>query len=241
LLFFKTNESDDAEEFQTPSAGDFRRSTPEISDGRVAGASTKAPELNSWISKSPTLGNLKNSISQSVSEIGKVVRETPIRISDAYIFAAQKIVQSFGGLKNNIYLAIKDAANALKKGFEKGIILCQTTLTIRRDGVSQAPSVEDFERSAPAVAENQKQEAIQKSSEELSENINNVKIKDGLVVLPSPKSEKEKEKLKEKIELSFSDEVKIKQEDATSGIITPIFRKSKGDDYLYLLIPMEEE
>jgi hypothetical protein len=169
------------------------------------------------------------------------------RIADAYVFTSknladgfnnfsQKTANVFGDLKKNIRLAINDTMDV----FEKGIILCKTTLTIQPGDKKFDEKIPDKFTEQNQILENQKQEVIQVSLEELFETAND-KTKDALIVLPVPESEKEKEKLKEKIELSFSDEVKIKPEDKNSGIITPVFQKSKGDDYLYLLIPMKEK
>jgi len=158
-----------------------------------------------------------------------------------------QISELFQNFKNNIYLAMSDVKDVFERGFEKGIILCKTTLTIQSNGVSQTPSVGDFRHSVSGVtteqnqiSENQNQEAIQKSSEELSESAND-KMREVLIVAPDPESEEEKEKLKEKIELGFSDEVKVRPENENSGIITPVFREGEENDYFYLLIPMREE
>ena len=59
----------------------------------------------------------------------------------------------------------------------------------------------------------------------------------GLVVIPSQGEDKD-EQIKEKIKQSFSDEVKVQQKDAESGIIIPVFRDKEGDNYLYLMVPM---
>lgn len=58
---------------------------------------------------------------------------------------------------------------------------------------------------------------------------------EGLVVIPSSE---ENESLKEKIKKSFSDEVKVEIKDESSGIITPIFRKGDGEQYLYIMVPI---
>lgn len=43
-----------------------------------------------------------------------------------------------------------------------------------------------------------------------------------------------------KIKDSFSDEVSVKPAtDNASGVITPVFKKAKGDDYLYVLVPIK--
>ena len=60
--------------------------------------------------------------------------------------------------------------------------------------------------------------------------------KKGLVVILSTQDDK---KLKEQIKQSFSDEVIVTPYDAESGIITPVFRERKGEDYLYILVPLQ--
>ena len=65
-----------------------------------------------------------------------------------------------------------------------------------------------------------------------------VEKKRGLVVLPSGDND---ELVKEQIRTSFSDEVNITLLDDDSGIITPVFRERIGIDYLYLLVPLNDE
>jgi len=64
-----------------------------------------------------------------------------------------------------------------------------------------------------------------------------VEERQGMVVIPSTE---EDEAVKEKIKKSFSDEVKIKLTDKSSGIITPIFRDGEGEEYMYLLVPVNK-
>ncbi len=191
--------------------------------GRVAGVNTEKnleiQELSSRISESSTLGNLIKSLANGFNNF------------------SQKIVWSFGDFKKNVRLAMSDAMDV----FKRGIILCRTTLTIQSELENDKKF--DEKTSDKFTEQNQiseNQETIQKSSEELSEGANN-QMREVLIVAPSPESEEAKEKLKEKIELSFSDEVKVKPEDKNSGIITPVFREGEENDYLYLLIPMKEE
>ncbi len=63
------------------------------------------------------------------------------------------------------------------------------------------------------------------------------KKKEGMVVIPSTE---EDEAVKEKIKESFSDEVKVELTDKSSGIITPIFRDGEGDNYMYVLVPINK-
>ena len=60
-------------------------------------------------------------------------------------------------------------------------------------------------------------------------------VEEGLVIIPS--TDKDEETIK-KIKESFSDEVKVELKDETSGIITPVFREGDGENYLYILVPI---
>jgi hypothetical protein len=61
--------------------------------------------------------------------------------------------------------------------------------------------------------------------------------KKGLVVVPSSKNN---EKVKKQVKQSFSDEVYVYPEDEESGIITPVFRDRTGEEYLYILVPLQD-
>jgi hypothetical protein len=61
--------------------------------------------------------------------------------------------------------------------------------------------------------------------------------KKGLVVIPSSDSN---EQVKKRVQQSFSDEVAVVPRDEESGIITPVFRDTKGEDYFYILVPLQE-
>lgn len=64
----------------------------------------------------------------------------------------------------------------------------------------------------------------------------------GLVVLPYAEDERVRQTLTNNIQSSFSDEVEIKvDEDGVSGTITPVFREKRGEDYMYVLVPMKEK
>ncbi|HEY9583415.1 MAG TPA: hypothetical protein VJI66_00405 [Candidatus Paceibacterota bacterium] len=63
----------------------------------------------------------------------------------------------------------------------------------------------------------------------------------GLAVVPSTNSPEKDEIIKQKIKESFSDEVRVKpDETGTSGVITPVFKKVKGEDFIYVLVPIQE-
>lgn len=64
----------------------------------------------------------------------------------------------------------------------------------------------------------------------------------GLIVIPAKETESENESAKKKIKDSFSDEVEV-MEDGTgeAGIIKPKFKKSEGEDYLYVLVPIDKK
>ena len=60
-------------------------------------------------------------------------------------------------------------------------------------------------------------------------------VKEGMVVVPTNKQEKEL--LKQKIQESFSDQVQVNISDANSGVVIPVFKERKGNEYLYMLVP----
>ncbi len=48
--------------------------------------------------------------------------------------------------------------------------------------------------------------------------------------------------MKSMIQNSFSDEVAVRPDQSgTSGVITPVFRKNSGEDFLYVLVPLKEQ
>ncbi len=62
----------------------------------------------------------------------------------------------------------------------------------------------------------------------------------GLAVVPSSNTEDGDERIKQKIRDSFSDEVEIKPDSSrTAGVITPVFRKVRGDDFVYVMVPIK--
>ena len=63
----------------------------------------------------------------------------------------------------------------------------------------------------------------------------------GMAVTPSTGSAEKDEALKQKIRASFSDEVAVTPDNSgTAGVITPVFKKSTGDDFLYVLVPVND-
>lgn len=65
-----------------------------------------------------------------------------------------------------------------------------------------------------------------------------LEAEDGAVVWPSSVSN---EQTRKKIERNFSDKVKIETKDESTGIIIPVFREREGDEYMYMLVPVEED
>lgn len=60
----------------------------------------------------------------------------------------------------------------------------------------------------------------------------------GLAVAPASGSIEGDETIKQRIKDSFSDEVQVQLDDSgTSGIVTPVFKRGKGDDFIYVLVP----
>ena len=63
----------------------------------------------------------------------------------------------------------------------------------------------------------------------------------GIVVVPSD-SKVLDEAVKENIKNSFSDEVVINPDQSgAAGIVTPVFKKTNGNDFVYVLVPVKEK
>lgn len=63
----------------------------------------------------------------------------------------------------------------------------------------------------------------------------------GIGIVPSTGSSNMDEKEKSKIRNSFSDEVTIKpDESGTAGVITPVFKKTDGKGFVYVLVPVKD-
>lgn len=61
----------------------------------------------------------------------------------------------------------------------------------------------------------------------------------GLAVAPASGRADQDEVIKQRIRDSFSDEVKVSPDKSgTAGVITPVFKKSTSDDFLYVLVPV---
>lgn len=69
--------------------------------------------------------------------------------------------------------------------------------------------------------------------------VDSTKPSQGMVVVPV-KEDTNRQTTIAKIKSSFSDEVNVVPDsDGGSGVITPVFKKVKGDDYLYVLVPIK--
>jgi hypothetical protein len=64
----------------------------------------------------------------------------------------------------------------------------------------------------------------------------------GIVLSSSVGSEQGDEELKNKIKGSFSDDVEISPDNSgTAGVITPVFKDTKGKDFVYVMVPVKEK
>ena len=77
---------------------------------------------------------------------------------------------------------------------------------------------------------------IVEEKKEVKTEVEKPEQKEGVVMIPSSEKNKENE---EKIKEAFSDEVKVEPKDEISGIITPIFREKEGQEYFYIMVPIE--
>jgi len=63
----------------------------------------------------------------------------------------------------------------------------------------------------------------------------------GVVIVPIAHGATEIDSVRKKIQESFSDEVDVFPNDGgKSGIIKPVFKKAKGGEYLYVMVPLKE-
>jgi len=64
----------------------------------------------------------------------------------------------------------------------------------------------------------------------------------GIVLTSSTGSETSDEVLKQKIAGSFSDEVEVNPDNSgTAGVITPVFKDTKGKDFIYVMVPVKDK
>lgn len=64
----------------------------------------------------------------------------------------------------------------------------------------------------------------------------------GIVLTSSAGSEAGDDALKSKIKGSFSDEVQISPDNSgTAGVITPVFKDTKGKDFVYVMVPVKDK
>lgn len=64
----------------------------------------------------------------------------------------------------------------------------------------------------------------------------------GMVVAPGTNSKEGDAALVQRIKDSFSDEVSVNPDKSgTSGVITPVFKKTSGDDFVYVLVPVQQD
>lgn len=63
----------------------------------------------------------------------------------------------------------------------------------------------------------------------------------GMVVVPSAENSQLNAQVKEYVKRSFSDEIKIlPDESGSSGVIKPIFKNKTNQEYLYVVVPLQE-
>lgn len=66
-------------------------------------------------------------------------------------------------------------------------------------------------------------------------------VRNGAVVVSAPTSTEARRLRAEEIRQQFSDEVKVQAETEETGIIQPVFRERAGDEYMYVLVPTDNE
>ena len=64
----------------------------------------------------------------------------------------------------------------------------------------------------------------------------------GMVVVPMSDVKKQDEEMKAAIQRSFSDQVKVvPDKTGSSGVITPVFKKANGKDFMYVMVPLDSQ
>lgn len=64
----------------------------------------------------------------------------------------------------------------------------------------------------------------------------------GIVLTSSTGSSDEDDAMKQKIRGSFSDDVEINKDNSgTAGVITPVFKDTKGKDFIYVMVPVKDK
>lgn len=125
-------------------------------------------------------------------------------------------------LSNTMVASISDISNITLKNISNSVSKYSNKIS---DGISQIM----FEEIPSYYA------SVFSSSENIAKKFN------GFVVARSSSSVEEDEVTKNNIHNSFSDEVTITPDTTgTSGVITPIFKKSNGDDFIYVLVPVKD-
>ncbi|MBI2100015.1 MAG: hypothetical protein HYT48_01600 [Candidatus Vogelbacteria bacterium] len=127
-----------------------------------------------------------------------------------------------------------------------------------RDFLGLAPKAEVLMLAASSTPNEIQQFVDQRVREELSDFLNQGKTSiagraggggssaqggqgpsSGLIVVPTTGNELSDEAIKARLKEVFSDQVVVKYDPAgTTGVITPIFQRGRGQDYLFLLTPI---
>lgn len=133
-------------------------------------------------------------------------------VSDVYLDAAQTLSASvFASVQNGVAEILSTISNMTNKFAEytKNKIFAVLNKKVEQGDVKIAPS-----------------------------NIIATGPSQGLVVIPV-NSDTNKTEAIEKVKKTFSDEVYVEANDDGSGVITPVFRENPGDEYLYVLVPIQ--
>jgi hypothetical protein len=98
----------------------------------------------------------------------------------------------------------------------------------------------DFVGSPIAVVPSKKETSSDATSSIIKES--KIEKTSGVVVLPSSGNAWSDEEAKKKVKASFSDEVEVvPDKSGSSGIVRPIFKNKKGSDFIYVLVPINNE
>jgi hypothetical protein len=167
-----------------------------------------------------------------------------VSVAEAAGFMANSMWQGAIFSNNNALTRASDmfySATKELRDFFRYLIYGRTEVYV----IVESPEVEGvvFEKSFDALEEEISDYTASRFSDfreefGLTDEQQNPTVKRGTVIVP--KSGKN-QKLLTDLEKSFSDDVEIEPTDDNSGVIVPVFREKKGDEYIYIFVPVKKD
>lgn len=194
----------------------------------------KAPKISSEISRASRSRSAKISTARSFSgntiahnanmNFAAVVILLALVVGGGF-FVMQPSLSKFASTSSHeasLVSVSKDILSSIARGW-RGV----------SEKVASVFGIDGDEKKTSHVAVNAPSPSSEQKSEDLGFN--------GIAVVPSTNSIEKDEAIKDRIRASFSDEVSVHPDKSgTAGVITPVFKKATGDDFVYVLVPIQE-